>query len=335
MLLRKVLYLLVILLTVSFNHLAVGSDKLPASRPQVILDADLDSDVDDMGALAMLLNMHKAGDIELIGVIITSDDPYAPACADAINTFYGLPDIPVGFLKNQPKLTNHSRYTKFIAHEFPNKLNSWNDAQEAITLYRKLLAKNAGESVVVVTIGHLSSLQGLLESKPDLNSPLKGTELVKEKVKKWICMGGQFPQGKEANFYRPDPQSTVYCVKHWEKEAFFCGWEAGNKVITGGGWLKDNLKPSHPLYRGYELYNNFAGRQSWDQIAVLLLTDSSEDFFTYQVGECIVHPDGSNSWQNKLNGRHKYVVLNPGVNVQTIIRFTDSLMVELPVDINY
>jgi hypothetical protein len=106
-------------------------------------------------------------------------------------------------------------------------------------------------------------------------------------------------------------------------------------VIKGGSWLKSNLAASHPLYRGYELYNNFAGRQSWDQIAVLLLTELSKDFFTYQVGQCIVHPDGSNSWQDELNGKHKYVVLNPDMDVQTITRFTDSLMVEQPVDLNH
>lgn len=326
MLLKKILYSLVVLLTVTFNHPALGAGQLPP-MPQVILDADLDSDVDDMGALAMLLNMHKAGDINLVGVIVTSDDPFAPACAAAMNTFYGMPDIPVGYLKDQPRLTNHSRYTKFISNEFPNKLSSWQDAHEAVSLYRQLLAQNTGESVVIITIGHLTSLQRLMESQPDSVSPLSGKELVNGKVKKWICMGGHFPQGKEANFYRPDPQSTVYCVQNWEKEVVFCGWEAGNKIITGGNWLKNKLSSSHPLYRGYELYNNFAGRQSWDQIAVLLLTDQSKDFFTFQKGNCIVHPDGSNSWQDASNGKHKYLLLNPAVENQTITRFTDSLMV--------
>ncbi|MBC8005884.1 MAG: nucleoside hydrolase [Verrucomicrobia bacterium] len=324
--LKKVLFVCLTLLGVAFYRPLSASEALLHSKPQVILDADLDSDIDDMGALAMLLNMHKQGAIELIGVIVTSDDPYAPSCADVMNTFYGLPEIPVGYLKDQPKLTNHSRYTKFIANEFPGKIKAWQDAEDAIALYRKLLAQNNNESVVIVTIGHLTSLQGLLQSKADENSSLNGKQLVKKKVKKWICMGGQFPKGKEANFYRPDPQSTLYCVANWNKEVVFCGWEIGNKVITGGNGLKETLKPSHPLYRGYELYNNFAGRPSWDQIAVLLLTSESQKFFNYKTGTCIVNPDGSNSWKDEKKGKHQHVVFNPSVDVNSIVTYTDNLM---------
>jgi len=326
MLIKQLLFALILLLSVAIVQPVRGFGKSAFSKPRVILDADLDSDVDDMGALAMLLNMHKAGTIDLIGVIVTSDDPFAPSCASAMNTFYGFPDIPIGYLKVQPMLKNHSRYTKLIAQEFPHKLPSWRDAEEAVSLYRKLLSQSAGESVVVVTIGHLSSLQKLLQSKPDLFSSLSGEKLVKQKVSKWICMGGQFPKGKEANFYRPDPQSTIFCVQNWKKEVVFCGWEVGNKVITGGSWLKSNLDAVHPLFRGYELYNNFAGRPSWDQIAVLVLTNRFNEFFTTQRGNCIIEPDGSNSWENNPRGQHKCLMLRSSVDVQVIAMLINGLM---------
>lgn len=47
-------------------------------------------------------------------------------------------------------------------------------------------------------------------------------------------MGGTYPKGLEANFHRPDPASTVFCIDNWENEVVFCGWELGNKIITGG-----------------------------------------------------------------------------------------------------
>lgn len=308
-----------------YSQLSASEAFLPF-KAKVILDADLDSDIDDMGALAMLLNMHKQGRIELIGIIVTSDDPYAPVCADVMNTFYGLPQIPVGFLKGQTKLTNHSRYSKFIAQEFSGKIKTWQDAEDAVSLYRTLLVQSNDESVVIVTIGHLTSLQGLLQSRGDTNSPLSGKELVKQKVNRWICMGGQFPEGKEANFYRPDPMSTVYCVGNWNQEVVFCGWEIGNNVITGGKGLKDNLNPTHPLYRGYQLYNDFAGRPSWDQIAVLLLTAEAEKFFHSKTGTCIVNPDGSNNWEDDRNGKHKYVTFSPSADVNSIVYYAEKLM---------
>ena len=296
------------------------------SPPKVIIDTDLDSDVDDVGSLAMLYNLHHAGEIELLGVIVTSDDPYAPVCAAALNTFYGMPELPVGFLKKQPALKHHSRYTKQIAEEFPGGIKTWEDAEDAVQLYRKLLAGNPDESLVIVTVGHLTSLKGLLQSEPDDISKLNGKRLVDKKVKQWICMGGQYPQGKEANFYRPDPASTVYCVNNWEKEVIFCGWELGNPVITGGNRLKEKLAPGHPVYRGYELYNGFAGRQSWDQIAVLQLLPNASNFFSFERGTCIVAPDGSNTWEDDKKGRHQYVVLNPDISPENVSRFIDSLM---------
>ena len=48
---------------------------LGAAQPRVIFDTDIDSDVDDVGALAMLLNMHKRNEIDLAAIIVTSDDP--------------------------------------------------------------------------------------------------------------------------------------------------------------------------------------------------------------------------------------------------------------------
>lgn len=312
--------------TISCGEPTSDYDILSDSPTKVILDTDLDSDVDDVGALAMLLNLHKAGSIDLIGVIVTSDDPFAPVCASSITTFYGFPEIPIGFIKDQTELTNFSRYTRQIASEFPTDLKNWQDAEDGTALYRKLLAQSPDGSVIIVTIGHLTSLQRLLQSQPDPSSQSNGQKLVQEKVKKWICMGGHFPKGKEANFYRPAPQSTVYCVENWQRDVVFCGWEAGINIITGGPLLKEKLKSGHPVYRAYELYNGFAGRPSWDQIAVLLLTEQSKNMFSYIQGNCIVSQDGSNGWKDDENGKHKYVVLNPSIENIQVSNLIDNLM---------
>jgi purine nucleosidase len=305
---------------------ATGSNKSTNQPVKVILDADLDSDVDDAGALAMALNLHKEEVIDLIGVIVTSDDPYAPVCASAINTYHGFADIPVGFLAYPPTLRNHSRYTKNIATEFPSRMDSWRDAEDGVKLYRRLLAESPDESVVIVTVGHLTTLMGLLRSQPDDISPMSGPELVRGKVKRWVCMGGMYPEGKEANFYRPDHYSTIYCIDRWEKEVILYGWELGNQVITGGGRLKEMLSPTHPVYRSYELYNNFAGRASWDQLALLELTDQAKNLFSYVRGRVIIAPDGSNTWKDDNTGSHYYVKFHPGTDVNLVSKYLDHLM---------
>ncbi len=298
----------------------------------VILDADIDSDVDDVQALAMLHAYEQAGMIDLMGVIVTSNDSSAASCTDAINTFYQRPDIPIGFLKQQHDLHHFSKYTRQVSQEFMHSLRSIEQTTESSLLYRKLLAESPDSSVVIITIGHLSSLQDLLQSEPDSLSPLNGQALVHQKVKRWLCMGGTYPQGKEANFYRPDPASTVYCLEHWDQEVIFCGWEVGNQIISGGDYLKSNLPKDNPVYRAYELYNDFAGRPAWDQVAVLLLDEKADQYFDFvKQGHVTVNADGSNMWNagTKANKNHVYVRIKPDISPDSIARYMDELTISL------
>ncbi len=140
-------------------------------------------------------------------------------------------------------------------------------------------------------------------------------------------MGGTFPSGKEANFYRPDPLSTQYCLQEWKKQVIFCGWEVGKEIITGGDYLKNRLTPKSSVYRAYELYNQFAGRPSWDQIAVFLLTDESSKYFdTVSKGYCQVAADGSNQWVREGDSNHEYVIFKPGVQREAIARYIDTMI---------
>ena len=54
----------------------------------IILDTDLDSDVDDVGALAVLHALANRREAKILGVIVTSNDMYSPLCADAITHIF-------------------------------------------------------------------------------------------------------------------------------------------------------------------------------------------------------------------------------------------------------
>jgi len=288
---------------------------------------DIDSDVDDVAALAMLNKLHHARQIKLLGVIVTSDDPFAPVCADVVNYYFGHPGLPIGVLRGQQNLKNHSKYTRQIASEFPHRLKSYQEARDATVLYRKLLRSSPDSSVTIVTVGHLTNLQNLLRSGSDRISKLTGKDLANKKVSKWICMGGQFPEGKEANFYRPDPGSTVYCLKEWDKPVIFAGWEVGEKIKTGKDYLKSKLSSTSPVFRAYQLYNDFKGRSSWDQVAVFyLLKEFNKYFQTVTDGYCQVSEDGSNKWLPERDGNHEYVEFKQDVDYDEIARMMDDMV---------
>lgn len=294
-----------------------------AQSQRVILDTDIDSDVDDVGALAMLHTLADHGVVDILGVIVTSNDKHAPLCTDAINHYFKRPGIPVGVQKGI-QLSEFSRYTKQISEEFSHTLASYEEAVDATALYRKLLSAQPDSSVTIITIGHLTNLRNLIESLPDQYSDLSGIDLIKKKVKLWSCMGGMFPEGKEANFYRPDPASTRICVEKWPVPVVFAGWEVGNKVITGGQFLQKALTLESPVWRAYQLYNNFQGRQSWDQVSILYAATSSNDYWTDQQGECVVADNGSNSWINGKSTGQSYLVEK--MNPAEVAKVIDALM---------
>lgn len=296
-----------------------------AQPVSVILDTDMDSDVDDVGALAMLHTYERQKKARILGVIVTSDEKYSAPCTDAINVWFGRKDIPIG-VSQRDSLKSFSRYTQQISRQFPSRFTSNADAEDGTMVYRRLLAAEPDQSVVIITIGHLTSLSRLLDSEPDSTSDLSGRELVKRKVKRWSCMGGQFPEGKEANFYRPDPASTIQSLKMWTLPVTFAGWEVGNQIVTGGETFKVRSNPQSPIYKGYELYNQFKGRASWDQIAVLEAIEGAEPFFAVRKdGHCEVAEDGSNKWSLPSNLIHGYLVIN--APVQEIRQRIDQLMI--------
>ena len=55
---------------------------------KIILDTDIDSGVDDVGALAILHTLADHQVVEILGIIVTSDDQHAVSCTDAINHYF-------------------------------------------------------------------------------------------------------------------------------------------------------------------------------------------------------------------------------------------------------
>ncbi|MBR9776246.1 MAG: nucleoside hydrolase [Cytophagales bacterium] len=290
----------------------------------VILDADLDSDVDDVGALAMLHTLENQQKIKILGVVVTSDDKDAAGCAAAINTYYNRPDIPIGVEKGIA-LRSFSKYTKQLATNYPHPLKNGKQPEDATRLYRRLLVNSPDNSVIIISIGHLTNIRKLLNSKADQISPLSGKELIQKKVKIWSCMGGKFPNGKEANFYRPDPESTQIAVKNWPGKVIFSGWEIGNNIITGADYLKHALDSDHPVSLAYQLFNGYQGRQSWDQTSILVALSDKKYWNLSPKGNVIVYEDGSNAWEETPEGSHQYLI--ESVPPTEIAKIIDALMV--------
>ena len=190
-------------------------------------------------------------------------------------------------------------------------------------LYRRILSFQPDHSVTIITIGYLTNLKNLLNSGPDGISPLNGHDLVNRKVRQLVCMGGQYPEGREWNLYQ-DSSASSEVIASWPSPILYIGYEAGLPVKTGSG-LQQISEPN-PLSRSYELYNGISDRPSWDQLAVLFCAMNSGSeagqpgLYKVVGGMNSVAADGSNRWHNQANGRDGYIVLQASeMKLKTVV----------------
>ncbi|HRT97049.1 MAG TPA: Tm-1-like ATP-binding domain-containing protein, partial [Planctomycetota bacterium] len=72
---------------------------LAAEPVKIIFDTDMDSDCDDAAALALLHALADNGEAEILATMCSATHPFSAPCTDAINTYYGRPNLPIGVPK--------------------------------------------------------------------------------------------------------------------------------------------------------------------------------------------------------------------------------------------
>ena len=329
-------------LVAAFLGLVAGPALAAGPPVKVIFDTDMAADVDDVGALAILHAMADLGEAEILAVGISSRNEDVGPCVDAINTWYGRPDIPIGYQRalqvGYPADTGEtitSKYAEAVRRSFLHRLARSSDAPDAALLYRRILAAQPDASVVVVSVGFLTNLRSLLDTPPDAISPASGEDLVRRKVRLWVCMGGKFPDGQfkdgggEYNL-RVDTRAAVRALSDWPTPVVFSGFEIGTRVFTGKG-LRAAPETS-PTRAAYLHFNGLENRESWDQTAVLYAVRGAGDYWTEsEPGLCLMHASlrsANNEWIPTPRKAHRYLIEKmPPADVARVI---EDLMMRPP-----
>ena len=322
------LFLLIVLFNVSL---------LSAQPVKIIFDTDMESDVDDVAALAMLHGLADRGDAEILATISSSLNPWSAPTIDVINTYFGRPDIPIGNVKTKGVYRN-SIYAKPLSEQFPQDIGLGEKAQEATSLYRRILSEQEDASVVIVTVGYLTNLSMLLSSEPDEFSPLNGMELVKKKVKHYVCMGGRYPQeqdpGKWGNF-KPDPEAVVHVTNEWPTLiTFTTGGVFSNAIPTGKILFTSKAEKGNPVSTAYKIFLKSWNRDyhhSADLIAVYVAVKGHEPYFTLREdGYFHIFEDGTHMWRFKPNRPNHKIVSDfaAGVDPLQVAADFDELLIK-------
>jgi len=286
----------------------------------VIFDTDIGSDCDDAGALAVLHALADAGEVEILGVIFSSGrNRYGVGTCDAINTYYGRGDLPLGQYQGTDVGDPSDSYTRRIATDtrlFGHDVVD--QAPDLVAVYRSLLESQPDQRVTICTVGHPHGLVHLLRDP-------RGAALVQAKVERWVAMGmGGW------NFQAMG--MSAYCqelLDHWPTPFFIS--PSGEQIKTGHRLLP-RTPEANPVREAYRLWGNRTalteGRSSWDQVAVLFVARPAL-FHVQSIGRIERQPDGKVIWNAQVDHPNHYLV-TPNPSADEMAGIIEELMAREP-----
>ena len=303
---------------------AIGWLSVRGEPVSVILDTDMLTDFDDVGALACLHALADSGEAEILAVVSSTRGNASVGAIQVINSYYGRPGIPVGCVKGAGVMGaypgamqkvgpseplgektkgdgGHYKYRKLV-QDYPDlcTIVDSDDAPDANLIYRKALAGAGDGSVTICSVGFLTNLRRLLETGGDDLSPLDGRSLVSRKVRRLVVMAGRYPRGKEYNV-QWDVESARLVFSFWPTQIVFSDFEYGMDVFAGRAIVektngrnpvRDVFAENIPSRR--EISSDAAtwqrrcfgmnGRSSWDETAVLAAVRGVDMYFNAHRG---------------------------------------------------
>ncbi|MFC1619475.1 PKD domain-containing protein [Candidatus Neomarinimicrobiota bacterium] len=296
------------------SHLVMGQSPVPK---KVIYETDMCLDVDDAGGLAILHAMANQGEAEILAVSFNEVHKSGVAAIDAMNTWYGRGDIPIGIYRGDLSNPDWSGYLDHVA-TFPHDLEDA-DAPSSLDVYRQVLAEQPDSSVTIISVGFLNNLYDLLQAEPDL---------VAQKVVELVVMAGLHGDG--FNLVRHNLTSnSQYVIENWPSPLVISqeGWD----IYTG-----DNLKNApeeNPIREAFYRYfgQSFEGRSSWDEMAALYGVRGAGSYF-YKISSGSGSLPNDYTWQMEEGHRSYLANKLSNSNYVTII---ERLMDQLPIGAHF
>jgi hypothetical protein len=273
----------------------------------------------------MIHALQSRGHCRLLAVTISADHELAAPFVDAVNTFYGRGEIPIGVV-GQGGVVEKSAFLSLVEEKdrgrlrYPHRLASGRSAPSATVVLRKTLAAQPDGSVVIAQVGFSTNLARLLDSPPDQHSPMTGQELVRRKVKLLSLMAGAFqpiegnPHYREYNVIK-DVKSAQALAERWPTTMIYSGFEIGIALPYPAVSIERDYAyvPHHPLAEAYIKRNPPPhNRPTWDLTSVLFAVLGDRGYFDVSPpGKVTVEANGVTRFEEASQGIHRYLILRP------------------------
>ena len=285
----------------------------------------------------MIHALQSRGQCQLAGGHLTKDHPLAAEFVDAVNTFYGRGDIPIGvahsgITNDEGKFLKLARVQDDGVLRYPHDLDGTR-TPAATDVLRKVLSQQPDQSVAIAQVGFSTNLAQLLASPPDDVCPL-------ERSGAGAAEGASAVDHGRATFRPDDAKSASVGVQRRQRhpgvpaasagladtdcvERFrdrHCGAVSGREhraglrlcaaSSAGRGVLSVRTAASQPAHVGS------------DECVVRGLSGPRAISTVSPAGHVTVEADGYTRWDARDDGPHKYLQ----VNDLQVARVTEALV---------
>ncbi len=287
---------------------------------KLIFDTDITGDVDDVLALAMIHSLMNREKCELLAVTVSKKNELAAPFVDAVNTFYGRPDIPIGISKTAPHRDSKYLTLAEVKNDdgklrYPRDIGVSSDPEDAVKLLRKTLSEAEDHSLAIIQVGLATNLADFLNSDGGIN-------LVKKKVGHLSVMAGAFETiNGDNHFLEANVRNHVLSMQtlaaKWPAEVpvIWSGFKIGISVtFPRKSIAKDfNYTGHHIVKEAYLLHSGpNHDRPCWDLTSVLYSVFPERGYFGFSPkGSVSVADDGFTRFRPTKNGRDRYLLLSP------------------------
>jgi inosine-uridine nucleoside N-ribohydrolase len=328
---KKAWSIAIAILLFSHGNSSIADSNIPTPQ-RIIFDTDIGNDVDDVLALGMIHALQSRRECELLAVTITKDHAKASAFTDAVNTFYGRGEIPIGICNSgvTPELGSFNSLVDAAINGdpiYPHDVVK----KDAVKLLRELLSDAEDQSIAIVQVGFSTNLANLLRSPADEISESSGVDLIREKVSLLSMMAGAFQKindaagnprdHREYNIVK-DLNSAKFLASHWPTPVIWSGFEIGIALPYPHESIeKDfNYTAHHPLKDAYYAYNPPPhDRPTWDLTSVLYAVRPERGYFALSpAGVVTVDESGLTKFNATPDGQLRYLQLSSKQQIQVI-----------------
>jgi hypothetical protein len=270
-------------------------------------------------------------------VTISKINPLTGPFTDAVNTFYGRPDIAIGVTRDGQR--RDSKYLKLVSERrgpefrYPHDVPSNDALPDAVAVLRRTLAAQPNHSIVLVQVGLAANLAELVESQPDGVSPLSGEELVRDKVKRVEVMAGSFvPINGNDHYLEANVRNGIAAMQQFADQwpddvpVIWSGFEIGiaapyprESIARDFRYVEHHIVPeAYLLHSGPD-----HDRPTWDLTSVLHAVRPDDGYFDLsERGRVTVEDDGFMRFEAAEDGRDRYLIMSPAqaVRVREVLR---------------